>query len=508
MSRSSLEYVRFQGATIRYLIIFLLFIGTADAGPLKVSSVNPRYFTDDTGGAVYLTGSHTWSNLVVEDNKYPPSEWFDFDDYLDLLDDWNHNFIRMWTSELFYSRNDRWRTPMIWERTGPGNALQGGLKFDLTSLNQDYFDRLLERVIAANERGIYVSIMLFEGYEPQKTTTPWCWDGHPFNINNNINGIDGNPDGSERGLEIYTLDIPAVTTIQKAYVKKVIDTVNALDNVLYEIGNEIYPGSTAWQYEMIDYIKSYESTKPKQHPVGMTFQFDGGNNADLFNSPADWISPMDLSGSGDDYKTNPPVATGNKVIIPDTDHLWGIGGDQAWVWKSFTRGHNPIYMDPWGDFGNPFDPSGNQIIRDSMGYTLKYAEKMDLIHMIPTTSYCSTSYCLVNTGKEYLVYQPSSGSFTVNLPSGDYHYEWFNPDTGDIVGNGDINSTGGNKSFTPPFSGDAVLYIVAIVENVTCEGDFEPDGDVDGSDLAELVSNPFLLDLSTFAAEFGRTDCP
>jgi hypothetical protein len=29
-----------------------------------------------------------------------------------------------------------------------------------------------------------------------------------------------------------------------------------------------------------------------------------------------------------------------------------------------------------------------------------------------------------------------------------------------------------------------------------CEGDFEPDGDVDGSDLA------------TFAADFGRTNCP
>ena len=41
-----------------------------------------------------------------------------------------------------------------------------------------------------------------------------------------------------------------------------------------------------------------------------------------------------------------------------------------------------------------------------------------------------------------------------------------------------------------------------------CEGDFEPyDGDVDGSDLAALVANPDLLELSTFAAEFGRIDC-
>jgi len=39
------------------------------------------------------------------------------------------------------------------------------------------------------------------------------------------------------------------------------------------------------------------------------------------------------------------------------------------------------------------------------------------------------------------------------------------------------------------------------------KGDFDEDGDVDGTDLAELAANPGLLDLSSFAAEFGRTDC-
>jgi hypothetical protein len=39
-------------------------------------------------------------------------------------------------------------------------------------------------------------------------------------------------------------------------------------------------------------------------------------------------------------------------------------------------------------------------------------------------------------------------------------------------------------------------------------GDFEDDGDVDGSDLAELAANPGPLYLSSFAAaEFGRTNC-
>ena len=41
-----------------------------------------------------------------------------------------------------------------------------------------------------------------------------------------------------------------------------------------------------------------------------------------------------------------------------------------------------------------------------------------------------------------------------------------------------------------------------------CEGDFDDDSDVDGSDLAALAANPDLLDLFTFALEFGRSNCP
>ena len=39
-----------------------------------------------------------------------------------------------------------------------------------------------------------------------------------------------------------------------------------------------------------------------------------------------------------------------------------------------------------------------------------------------------------------------------------------------------------------------------------CRGDFDCDGDVDGSDLAVLAANPDVLNLSLFAAEFGRTN--
>ncbi len=42
---------------------------------------------------------------------------------------------------------------------------------------------------------------------------------------------------------------------------------------------------------------------------------------------------------------------------------------------------------------------------------------------------------------------------------------------------------------------------------VTCENDYDGDGDVDGLDLAALAENPEGKDLAALAADFGRTDC-
>ena len=124
--------------------------------------------------------------------------------------------------------------PHPWLRPGPGTALDGKPKFDLESFDAAYFQRLRARTEAAARRGIYVSIMLFEGWGLSYAS----WDGHPFNVRNNVQGINGDPDGNGKGTETQALVVPEVTRIQEAYVRKVIDTVNDLDNVLLEISNE------------------------------------------------------------------------------------------------------------------------------------------------------------------------------------------------------------------------------------------------------------------------------
>lgn len=359
-------------------------------------------------------------------------------------------------------------SPLPYSRTGPGTALDGKPRFDLKQFNQAYFDRLHCRVVAAQKRGIYVSVMLFQGWSVQrKGHVGNPWQGHPFNKANNINGVDGDLNNDGEGEEVHTLDVPKeITNLQEAYVRKVIDTLNDLDNVLWEIGNEMHTGSIKWAYHMIEFIHEYEKGKLKQHPVGMT----GApiQNDALFSSPADWISPTGENG----YKDDPPAADGSKVIIADVDHIWPKEF-QKWVWKSFMRGLNTAFMDLYGatkigdkEIERDLKWTGNWIgeteaVRKNMGYTLNYASKMNLAAMTPQDKLSSTRYCLANPGVEYLVYQPESDEFTVDLKDSagkTFSVEWFDPETGSTT-SGSVVKGGTSVAFTPPFARTSVLYL-------------------------------------------------
>lgn len=470
---------------------------TPAAGPLSVHPTNPRYFTDGSGKAVYLTGSHVWNNFQDWGYTDPPPQ-LSYTDYLNNLTQHNHNFIRGWAWEqakYFPGFPDFYITPHPFSRSGPGTALDGKPKFDLNSFNQAYFDRIRSRIMEAGNNGIYVSVMLFEGFsvELKGKTTGNPWIGHPFNVNNNINGINGDADGDGEGKEVHTGSIPAIVSIQQAYIRKLVDTLNDLDNVLYEISNESHADSQDWQYSMINYIKSYESGKPKQHPVGMTVEWPYGDNDELFNSPADWISPNRYDSDGFSYRDNPRASSGAKVIILDTDHCGSpLLSTRVWGWKSFTRGHNTALMDPkFGEVTDKWpDYPAYEDLRNAMGYTRDYAERMDLTAMVPQnggSSPCSTGYCLYNSGREYLVYQPNTGAFTLSLPAGAYTTEWFNPATGSAVPSGTITWGGGDRTCTPPFSGDAVLWLLsnsptAVIHASPTNGTAPLSVNFDGSD--------------------------
>ncbi len=447
--------------------------GAMVKGPLRIHARNPRYFAGGSGKAIFLAGSHTWPNFQERGVEGQTPD-FDYDEYLDFMVARGHNFMRMWRWE-----HAQWMQfvppktliryePMAYMRTGPGKALDGKPKFDLTKFNQAYFDRLRQRVVAAGKRGIYVSVMLFQGFSIEQKGTKGIdpkkgnsWKGHTFNKSNNINGIDGDINGNGEGEETHTLANRKVLHLQEAYVRKVVDTLNDLDNVLYEVSNESHGGSTKWQYHIINFVKECEKAKPKQHLVGMSFQWglNKGTNKNLFDSPADWICP-----NGGQFLNNPPANRGGKIVVVDNDHIKPSESDPIWVWKNLFRGNHFILMDYYKDFriGSPkkVDPKHDPA-RRAMGLAVKLAEQVNLAAMRPMNDLASTKYCLADPGREYLVYQPKKGAggLSVNLKAGKYAVLWIDPRDLNVDKTETVDAQNGLRKLSPPSEGAVILHV-------------------------------------------------
>jgi hypothetical protein len=439
-------------------------------GPLRSHPGNSRYFAHAGGSPVYLTGSHTWNNVIDMGETDPPAP-LDYPAHIQWLKEQGHNFTRLWTWELLrwdssnlkaQPPHNHFITPHRYMRSGLDLAVDGKPKFDLTKLNDTYFENLSERVRIADENGIYVSVMLFEGWGNQ--TIPDAFAVSPFNPANNINNIDGDLDKDGVALEVHQLAVPEIMDIQKNYVERVLEELNHFDNLLYEIGNEVHYSSTDWQYEMIRFIKEYEQRLPKQHPVGMTYQYKFGINQTLFASPADWISPNDVVV----YRMDPPPADGSKVILADTDHFWGVGGNATWVWKSFFRGLNPIFMDPLDGAIIAADPDKVDVdaIRRSMGETLAWAERIHLATMEPHGEMASSTYCLADPGNEYLVFVPEKMTgVSVELPEGEYRFLWYDTEIHSETNFESFTHPGGPTWKPKPYSANSVLHVVRILSH-------------------------------------------
>jgi hypothetical protein len=178
-----------------------------------------------------------------------------------------------------------------------------------------------------------------------------------------------------------------------------------------------------------------------------------------------------------------------KVNINDSDHSYfGLWNDskqtnRAYVWQNFTRGNHVVFMDPYNVYyprqGRNNCPSPKNGIcsgpdpqydnfRDNFGHIVTYSRKLNLKAAQPSTTLCSTGYCLGQTpaiGTEILVYAPNGGTFTVDLSKSvgrTLTTEWFDPATGKVVSTGTVSGGAANQSFATPASiaTDSVLYIV------------------------------------------------
>jgi hypothetical protein len=462
-------------------------------GPLRQSS-NPNYFEDLSGSPLVLCGSHSW-NTLQDWGTNGTVRVLDFNAFVSFLKAHGHNFTLLWTIELPRFRglptseaspSDFLVSPFPWMRTGPGLATDGRPKFDLTRFDQSYFDRLRARVQALDRAGIYAGIYLFTGEFLLRFR--FEADGYPFTGPNNVNGIDdGYRGGTANPVTSVTMTAPnAITECQDAYVKRVIDTLNHLPNILWIVSEESPITATWWNSHLISLIREYEKRKHYHHPIGYA-ALEPSRDSILYNSDADWVAPSARLSPTQSCGAGKPIC---KVNINDSDHsyfeMWNDSPqkNRNYAWENFMSGNQVLFMDPYlvhyprqnrniivspfNGIGSKPDPRWDNF-RDNLGYIVRYARKLNLAEIRPKSSLSSTGYCLAQTpsvGAEYLVYSPDGGSFEVDLSamssSRMLTVEWFNPGTGTTVSATSIAPGSSSQPFAPPFNSDAdsVLYLV------------------------------------------------
>lgn len=409
-----------------FLILLLsLWLGTPANG-ITLLSTSGTHFTDTAGNAVFLSGEHTWQNV----QDFATLGTFDWAGYLALLKANNHNCVRLWQMDQFdlAYNSPAWGTNQFfpWQRTGPGNALDGLLKFDLSLLSQPYFDRLNSRVSDLETNEIYAMVSLFDVFWLHNNGSQNQWGTNHNNPLNNINGY------SMTSNQVFTTNVPIWSGLMEAYIRKTVSTLAKHKNVIYEIANEAPAQSTNFQKWAMGIIKNEESTNsPYLHLVGLsaldntaaTASLVDANNSQLAASP-DFFIPNASAGN---YTSNPDIVTGSIPWLFDTDHhsTWP-SPDPLIAYKYPLRGYSGVLqMSPWASGLNGY--TTNVDFRQRIGHISGLIQKYDIKSLVASTTVADSTYALTNTIGQYLFYKATTGTINVNVPSGVYYYRWWDP---------------------------------------------------------------------------------
>jgi hypothetical protein len=172
----------------------------------------------------------------------------------------------------------------------------------------------------------------------------------------------------------------------------------------------------------------------------------------------------------------PDRAWGKPVVNVEFGYEGSISSDEIRkrAWGIMTHGG-------YFQYGENLDP-------DKPGRTyckylaLFFTQKTSFWLLQPHNEYVTSGYCTAIPGQEYVIYLPSGGSTTVDLSAatGTLDAEWYDPKDGTYHNKRTVTG-GGSVTFTPPFSGDAVLYIVS--DGHQQRGDLNGDGQITSADV-------------------------
>lgn len=263
------------------------------------------------GKPTRLAGNHTWDNVQrIEGEKTG-------------IDKVTGNFTRLWTIETrgaVFSQS-------IWGSNTEGLVSIQDLPWKKDgSLNKRYYKSLEKTVKKAERRDIVTGVVLFEGSIPD--IFPAGWDNHAFN------GL-----GPKSHDQVHTKG--PWNSFQRDHVKKVVETLEPYDNVIYEVGNELMSSSTGWfQPWVVKMVKKWTDK-----PVGVSYSSPirasrgRDESAWMLKTGADWFGPTYTA------LVKGQFSSVKKPIIFDTDHSWPLRSNVAGLKYAWDRGYNILLMD-------------------------------------------------------------------------------------------------------------------------------------------------------------------
>lgn len=462
---------------------FILLVAAAEAvalptGRLEICPEHPYYFRDGERHIVLVGVSDRQLFSIWRNDKE-----FSWQKYLDDLAEHRINYVRQdvfdWGKLLTPQGYPGQLSNPAWpfERTGPGKAIDGKPKFDLTKFDQSYFDRRLKPFLReAAKRGIYVELTLFEGLRSRSDfAESLCAEA------NNINRLGL----QRRGVTSDTaLDNPRLAAIQHAYVDKVLAETARFGNVIYEIANET--GGRGWVAHLVDYIHNHPT-----HPSRLVSAGEQTSAFDPRTGKNDIV--VKHRGGGGLYDTNQDLRNHHNAMLrfragkPITHNeyfLYANGSTddvnfpRKMMWTDFTAGGHSNFYDfaCWRGTGRTVNdglPSRSpppEILRGAK-HLLDFlaANKVEFWKMTPRDELAAVKakgechiFTLAETGRQYICYILGEGPASVSLPltQGSFSFCWYDPKSGRFLTPPKQTQGSGQSRFqSPPFNHDIVLYV-------------------------------------------------
>jgi len=465
--------------TIRCTLVVWLTtaVTSALAGRLEICPDHPCYFRDQKHHVVLVGVSDRALFTVWKNDK-----GFSWRKYLDDIAVHHLNYVRQdvcsWGQLLTPTRYPAQFSNPAWPfaRTGPGVAVDGRPRFDLTKFDQSYFEERIKPFLReAAKRGIHVELTLFEGFHSRGFAESLYCDR---NNTNNL-GLTHREVTSDAALHR-----PRLIGIQEAYVDKILAETAAFGNVIHEIANET--GGRQWVAHFVDYIH--------RHPTHGSRLVSAGEQSTSFD-PLTGTNDIVVKhrGHGGLYATDADIYNHHNALLRfrigkpvchneyflfanrSTDH---VDFPRKMMWADFTAaGHSNFF-----DFtfwrgtgrtvgeGQPSQSPPREILRGGQ-HLVDFLVESDVGFwtMAPHDELAlvkgdgqSHIFTFANPGEEYVCYVLGEGPVTIALrtTSDTFTNRWYDPKCGRFL-TPEEHICGKDESLfcSPPFEQDIVLYV-------------------------------------------------